>query len=52
MVSYSEGRRLWVFKNEVQRKVYGPKGDELKATGEIHLMRSFITCTFYQILLG
>jgi hypothetical protein len=35
----------------VLRKVFGPKGLELRGGGENYIMRSFIICTFYEILL-
>jgi hypothetical protein len=34
----------------VQRRIFGPKRKEV--AGEDYMMRSFITGTFHQILLG
>jgi hypothetical protein len=36
--------------NRVVRRIFGPKRDEV--AGEDCTMRSFVTCTLHQILLG
>jgi hypothetical protein len=41
--------RLKVSENKVLRGIFGPKWQE---AGEDCIMRSFITCTLHQILLG
>jgi hypothetical protein len=38
-----------VFKNRVLRRIFGPKRKEV--TGDC-IMRSFITCTLHEVLLG
>jgi hypothetical protein len=37
-----------MFENRVLRRMFGPK----REAGEDCIMRSFITCTLHQILLG
>jgi hypothetical protein len=37
-----------VFENRMLRRIFGPK----REAGESCIMRSFITCTLQQILLG
>jgi hypothetical protein len=41
-----------VFENRVLRRIFGPKRDEIAGDREDCIMRSFITCTLHQILLG
>jgi hypothetical protein len=38
-----------VFGYRVLRRIFGPKGDEVKEVGENYIMRSFITCTLLQV---
>jgi hypothetical protein len=45
-----EESRLRVFENRALRRIFGPKREEV--AGEDCIMRSFITCTLRQILLG
>jgi hypothetical protein len=45
-----EEHRLRVSENRVLRRIFGPKKEEV--AGEDYIMRSFITCTLHQILLG
>jgi hypothetical protein len=40
-----------MFENRVQRRIFGAKRKWQEA-GEDCIMRSFITCTLHQILLG
>jgi hypothetical protein len=47
-----EERRLRVFENRVLRRIFGPKRDKEKGTGENYIMRSLIICTSHQILFG
>jgi hypothetical protein len=35
-----EGIRLRVFENRVLRRIFGPKGEEVKGNGENYIMRS------------
>jgi hypothetical protein len=42
-----EEHRLRVFENRVLRRIFGPKRKEV--AGEDYIMRSFITCTLYQV---
>jgi hypothetical protein len=42
---------LWLFKERVLR-IFGPKREEVVEAGGDYIMRSFITCTLHQILLG
>ena len=44
-----EERRLRVFEN---RRVFGPKRDEVTGNGENYIMRSLVICTPYPILCG
>jgi hypothetical protein len=37
---------LRVFENEVLRKIFGPKRNEVKGNGEDSTTRSFTSCTF------
>jgi hypothetical protein len=41
-----------VFENRVLRGMFGPKGEEVKGYWKDCIMRSFITCTLHQILMG
>jgi hypothetical protein len=47
-----EERTLSVSENRVLRRIFGPKGRKWQEAGEHCIMRSFITCTLRQILLG
>jgi hypothetical protein len=51
-LSHREEHRLRVFEDRVLRKICGPKRDEVTGSGEDYIMRSFMSCTSYQILLG
>jgi hypothetical protein len=46
-----EEHRLRVFENWVQRKIFGPKRDEVAGEWR-RVQRSFIICTPHQILFG
>ena len=46
-----EEHRPRVFKNRVLRKILGPKTDKVIGSGEDYILRSFMSCTAYQILL-
>jgi hypothetical protein len=39
-----------VFENRVLRRIFGHKREKVTGQGENYIMRSFILCTFYQIL--
>jgi hypothetical protein len=45
-----EEHRLKVFKNRVLRRICGHKRRKWKEAREDCIMRSFITCTIYQML--
>jgi hypothetical protein len=47
-LALKEKHRLRVFENRVLRRIYEPRRED----GEDCIMRSFITCTSHQILLG
>jgi hypothetical protein len=47
-----EERKLKVFENKVQRRVFGPKRDEITGNGENYIMRSLMICTRNPILCG
>jgi hypothetical protein len=49
-LTLTEEHGLSVLGNRVPRRIFGPKKEEL--AGEDGIMRSFITCTLHQILLG
>jgi hypothetical protein len=40
------------FENRVLRRIFGPKRDEVKGSGENYIMRSFMSCTHHPILCG
>jgi hypothetical protein len=42
---------LRVFENKVLKRIFGPKKEE-QGDGENYNIRSFLICTFHQILLG
>ena len=46
-----EERRLRVFENGMLRRIFGPKRDEVTGNGGNYVMRSFMICTAYPILL-
>jgi hypothetical protein len=48
----SEEHRLRVFENRILRRIFGPKRDEKRETGESCTMGSFIICTHHRVLLG
>jgi hypothetical protein len=41
-----------VFEKKVSRRIFGPKREKGASTGEDYIMKSFITCTLHEILLG
>jgi hypothetical protein len=47
-----EERRLRVFEYRVLRRIFGPKRDEVRRSGENYVMRSLMICTPHQILFG
>jgi len=47
-----EERRLRVFEKRMLRRIFGPKRDEVKGSGENYIMRSLVMCTPYPILFG
>jgi hypothetical protein len=46
-----EEQRLRVFENRVLRKIFGPKKEEVAGGWGSRIMRSFVTCTFHEMLL-
>jgi hypothetical protein len=50
-LTLKEEYTLSVFNNRVMT-IFGPKWEEVTKAGEDYIMRSFITCTLHQILLG
>jgi hypothetical protein len=44
-----EEHRLMVFENRVQRRIFGPKRDEVTGEWRSCIMRNFIICTYPQI---
>jgi hypothetical protein len=52
VLTSKEEHRLRVFENRVLRRIYGPKRDEVKESGESCTLGSFIICTHPQISLG
>jgi hypothetical protein len=44
--------RLRFFENKVLRRIFGHRRDETKKDGEDYIIRSFMICTFNQILFG
>jgi len=51
-VTLSEVHRLRMFENGVLRKIFVPKRDEVTAEWRGLIMRNFMICAPYQILLG
>jgi hypothetical protein len=50
---HSKGEQRWsVFKFKVLRRTSGPNTEKIKENGENSIMRSFVSCTLHQILLG
>jgi hypothetical protein len=47
-----EEHRLTVFENRVLRKVFGPKRDEIRGSGEDYITRCFMIHSAHQILFG
>ena len=47
-----EEHRLRVFENRVLRRIFGPKRDEVKGSGENYIMRGLMICTAHQILFA
>jgi len=43
-----EERRLRVFENRVLRRIFGPKRDGLRGSGENYIMRSLMICTVHK----
>jgi hypothetical protein len=39
-----------VVENRVLRRIFGPKRDEVKGSGENFIVRSFMICTHHPIL--
>jgi hypothetical protein len=46
-----EGRR-WLFESRVLRRIFGPKRNEVKESGENYVMKSLKICTPHQIFFG
>jgi hypothetical protein len=44
--------RLRVFENRAMRRIFGSKREEIRGAGEDCIMRSFMFCTYHQILFG
>jgi hypothetical protein len=44
--------RLRVFEKKMQRRIFGPKRDEVTGSGEDCITKSFILCTPHQISFG
>jgi hypothetical protein len=38
--------------NRVLRRIFGPKNEEVAGRRKDYILRSFITCTLHQIMLG
>jgi hypothetical protein len=47
-----EKHRPRVFENRVLRRIFGPKNDEVKGSGENFIMRSSMICTAHPLLCG
>jgi len=41
--------RQWLFENRVLRRIFGPKRNEEKESGENYVMNSLMICTPHQI---
>jgi len=44
--------RLTVFENRVLGRIFGPKRDKIKGSGENYIMSSLMICTPHPILFG
>jgi hypothetical protein len=51
-LTLKEESRMGVFKNRGMRKIFGPKRDEAKESGENYIMRSILICTAHAIISG
>jgi hypothetical protein len=47
-----EESSLRVFENKVLRRIFGPKRDEVRGSGEDYITRSFMLCTSHQVSFG
>jgi len=47
-----EEPKLRVFENRVLRRIFGPKVDEVRGSGESYIVRSFMVFIPYPILFG
>jgi hypothetical protein len=41
-----------MFENRAQRRLFGPKRDEVQVSGENYIMRSLMICTAHPMLFG
>jgi len=51
-LTLKEERRLMVTENRVLWRIFWPKRDDVRGNGENYIMRSFMICTTYPVLLG
>jgi hypothetical protein len=51
-VTLRKEQRLRVFENRVLRRIFGPRRDEAKDSGEDYITRNLMTCTHHQISFG
>jgi hypothetical protein len=47
-----EERRQWLFDNGVLRRIFGPKRNEVKESGDNYVKKSLMICTPHQIFFG
>ena len=52
MLTLREELRLRVLENRPLRRIFGPKRDEIKGSGENYIMRSLMICAAHQTLFG
>jgi hypothetical protein len=50
LLTLREERRLRVFVNRVLGRIFVPKRNEVKGSGENYIMRNLMICTAHQIL--
>jgi hypothetical protein len=47
-----EERRQWLFDNRVLRRIFGPKRNEVKESGDNYVKKSLMICTPHQLFFG
>jgi hypothetical protein len=51
-LALKEDHRLMLLENRVLRRIFGPKGEEVREEWKNHIIRSLMICTPHPILLA